>query len=208
MPNRFKDYELEIDGNNNNENPMVHEQIDGHTNNVSFKTDCIHTWKQVILAHFEADQVKVIKDDTQVTVSKVSLNEGQGHASLSVKINIYNTGSVVIQGSKCQVFYNKYFNILKELVHNFQDTQDTSQSEDNFQDIQDISQTEETNFKTVKSPDVGIRTPTVSTPKERVAQHQETLQVKLTSIHSINHKFCIRCKKKSWTTLHQQLVGK
>jgi len=60
------------------------------------------------------------------------LNEGQGHASFSVKINIYNTGSVVIQGSKCQVFYNKYFDILKELVHNFQDT----------------SQTEETNLKT------------------------------------------------------------
>ena len=83
---------------------MVYKQVDGQTNNVTFKTDCIDVWKQVILAHLEVEQVSVIKEDTHVTVIKVSLNDdGQSHAPLTVKINIFNT-TVYNQNASIQNF--------------------------------------------------------------------------------------------------------
>ena len=112
--------------NNAVENPTDHEQCDGKTNNVSFSTDAIGLWKKAILTHFP-DKAEVIKADDIVTVVKVPADQ-------TVKINLYETGSVVIQGAKCKDFRAKNFEKLKQTVDNFRTPSESQNIDDEITD--------------------------------------------------------------------------
>ena len=99
----------------NNENPLIHKQSDGRTNNVTFKTEHTEVWKNVLLSHFGNDASHLIKDGGNPSVIKVTPTDESGTV-FQIKINIYKTGSIVIQGAKCAKFEEKYFQILKDEV--------------------------------------------------------------------------------------------
>jgi len=119
VPAKLQDCIIGIDIDNaieNYENPLAHQQCDGHTNNITFKTDCVDTWKNVVLSYFGEGKAQVIKENQSLTVIKVSFSD-DSKQNLTVKINIFSSGSVVIQGAKCTVFKSRYFQSLKERVH-------------------------------------------------------------------------------------------
>ena len=87
--------------------PQKHPQVDGKTNNVSFKTNIIKIWKAVIVSHFGKTKTN-IQPRRAGEVYKVTFDTNS-----SVKINIFDSGSVVIRGAKCVVFADTFFNNLK-----------------------------------------------------------------------------------------------
>ncbi|CAC5355282.1 unnamed protein product [Mytilus coruscus] len=99
----------------NNENLLIHKQCDGRTNNVTFKTEHTEEWKNVLLSYFGNDASHLIKDGGNPSVIKVTPTDESGTV-FQIKINIYKTGSIVIQGAKCVLFEEKYFQILKDKV--------------------------------------------------------------------------------------------
>lgn len=71
---------------------ITHCKIDGKANNVSFKTSNVSGWKETIFEHFGASLATSLKDGKVVNVlfeAKKAMN--------AIKINFYDTGSVVIQ---------------------------------------------------------------------------------------------------------------
>ena len=97
----------------NIEKPLIHQQCDGKTNNITFKTQHIDLWKQTILSYFE----NATPQNDGSTI-KITCKSGETpDQTLNIKVNFYKSGMVVIQGSKCSVFESNYFNLLKELVH-------------------------------------------------------------------------------------------
>lgn len=201
-PAKLQDCIIGIDIDNaieNYENPLAHQQCDGHTNNITFKTDCVDTWKNVVLSYFGEGKAQVIKENQSLTVIKVSFSD-DSKQNLTVKINIFSSGSVVIQGAKCTVFKSRYFQSLKERVH--METQ-PQLSEDT--PVKQIATSEDVTLNVSFDPEITIikkdnikmtdppvtSTPTLtkrkilSSPKERVTQYQESLQTKLTNIDTI-----------------------
>ncbi|CAG2192386.1 unnamed protein product [Mytilus edulis] len=99
----------------NNKNSLIHKQCDGRTNNVTFKTEHTEVRKNVLLSYFGYDASHLIKDVGNPSVIKVTPTDESGTV-FHIKINIYKTGSIVIQGAKCAKFEEKYFQILKDEV--------------------------------------------------------------------------------------------
>ena len=108
---------------NSEEKLKIHNQCDGKTNNITFKTDSIEAWKAGIVRYFE--KTEIVKSTTQLTVIKVTVVD-DADIEFSVKFNLYSSGSVVIQGSKCRVFESKFFSSLKENVHLYDATEDNN----------------------------------------------------------------------------------
>ena len=102
------------------EKPQKHLQVDGKTNNVSFKTDRIKVWKAVIINHFGKTKTN-IQPRRAGEVFKVTFDTNS-----SVKINIFDSGSVVIQGAKCVVFADTFFNSLKFECDKYENKEDTN----------------------------------------------------------------------------------
>jgi len=67
------------------------------------------------------DKSELITDGGNPPVVKVTFNDDSGN-TFSSKVNIYRTGSIVIQGSKCTFFEQKYFKVLKKTVENVKNT--------------------------------------------------------------------------------------
>ena len=91
--------------------PKVHLQIDGKTNNVTFKTKELEKWKKAVVNFFGEDKTHVDNEKVGLCVIKVNYKE-----NTSVKFNFYSTGSVNIQGSTCASFKSQYFGQLDTIV--------------------------------------------------------------------------------------------
>lgn len=105
--------EDEIDSALQNIEPTEHLQCDGKINNVSFHIpqENIDLWKSAVVNYFGEHNTSVLKSSN---VIKTKVNADRVEAS--VKINFYQTGSVVIQGIHCAKFKDKYFKDLSKLV--------------------------------------------------------------------------------------------
>ena len=78
------------------EKPRSHLQVNGKTNNVTFKTTRTNTWKEVLTSFFGKEKSSVLPKSTGFVVSIVF--DSDHDRNISIKVNIFNTGSVVIQG--------------------------------------------------------------------------------------------------------------
>lgn len=181
--------------------PIVHEQSDGKTNNVSFKImpQRIEKWKQSVKSYFGDSKISTLNKGAVLKVLFDS--DSQDEKNKSVKMNFYKSGSVVIQGPRCSDFCDRYFNELKLRVDNSAPVADT------------IIDVEETIPKTVESPmldspmspiiqqypsrtdtvetpvyqtpvtDRSAKTDRKLTPQERVNLHSKSLDNKLSAVH-------------------------
>ncbi|XP_071139807.1 uncharacterized protein [Mytilus edulis] len=102
------------------ETPIIHDQCDGKTNNVSFKTNRANIWKKSIYSYFE--HCSELKDGATI---KIQCKGNNPDETIGVKFNFYKSGMVTIQGAKCKVFTSKYFETLKVIVN-----QNAANSED------------------------------------------------------------------------------
>lgn len=94
--------------------PTEHLQCDGDKiNNVSFHIaqENIDLWKSAVVNYFGEHNTSILKSGN---VIKTEFNADGVEAS--VKINFYQTGSVVIQGIHSAKFKDKYFKDLTKLV--------------------------------------------------------------------------------------------
>ena len=120
LPNRYSDcitgYELdELENDIRSEcleSPIKHEQVDGKTNNVTFKTTRTDAWKNAIIDYFGKPNTNV-QYQKSYDVIKVTF-ELENEQPNSVKINLFHSGSVVIQGAKCANFSDSFFHSLKQ----------------------------------------------------------------------------------------------
>jgi hypothetical protein len=85
------------------EKAVKHLQCDGKINNVTFKTLRIQLWKSVLVNYFGKSKTNVQTQKTGVVI-KVIFDTKKEKKNNSVKINMYESGSVVIQGAKAQYF--------------------------------------------------------------------------------------------------------
>lgn len=79
---------------------------------MSFKTSNVSGWIETILEHFGPSLATSLNDGKVVKV----LYEAN-KAMNAIKINFYDTYSVVIQGAKCALFADTYSQILKNKVN-------------------------------------------------------------------------------------------
>jgi hypothetical protein len=93
------------------EKPLKHLQCDGKTNNVTFKTDRVQVWRDVLVDHFESSQT-VVQKLSKKTVIKITCDV-ENEKNISVKVNFFDTGSVNIQGIKSTLFSDHFFEMLK-----------------------------------------------------------------------------------------------
>ena len=100
-----------------NEDPIKHLQGDAKTNNVSFKTTRIDVWKAVIINYFGKSKTNVNNQKTGCVI-KTSFDT-ESDKNNTVKINLFNTGSVVIQGAKCTKFADLFLDKLRYDCNNF-----------------------------------------------------------------------------------------
>ena len=91
--------------------PQPHPQVDGKINNVTFKTNRPEKWKQTIMSYFGESRTCLLKEG-----SVIKVNFDIKGRSYSIKINFYDSGSVVIQGVKCTIFADMHFEMLKHKV--------------------------------------------------------------------------------------------
>lgn len=84
--------------------PTEHLQCDGKINNVSFHIAQENTdlWKSAVVNYFSEHNISFLKSGN---VIKTKCNADEVEAS--VKINFYQTGSVVIEGIHCAKFKDK-----------------------------------------------------------------------------------------------------
>ena len=96
--------------------PVVHHQIDGKINNVSFRTlpTNIELWTNTVISFFSKENTTVLKDGAVLKV----ICDLENTRNNSIKINFYKTGAVVIQGSTCSQFNKIFFNKSKNKVEN------------------------------------------------------------------------------------------
>ena len=190
------------------EKPQKHLQVDGKTNNVSFKTDRIKVWKAVIINHFGKTKTN-IQPRRAGEVYKVTFDSNS-----SVKINIFDSGSVVIQGAKCVVFADTFFNNLKLKCDKYENKEDMNvapqlNGESQAKTLDDspmhvraskkISACTRsmTKAKSLEDLNVSILTPTrddqfktpkgtkSAAPKERLQQHSKSMDSKFNELHTI-----------------------
>ena len=180
------------------ESPIVHRQIDGKVNNVSFKTvpDRIEIWKRTVLQYFSPNKTTVLKEGAVIKIVCDLVSD----KNCTIKINFYKSGSVVIQGANCEKFSELHFQKLKDLVpqiptnSNFDENMnnkdlDTTVIENELFDKKDdntldSSITVEKQFVNVTSTPVKNHDVHGSTPKERLAQHSQTIASKLETVTS------------------------
>lgn len=82
--------------------------IDGKAKNLSFKTSNVSEWKETFLEHFGPSLATSLKDGKVVKVlfeTNKTMNQ------------LLRQGSVVIQGAKCTLYADTYFQILKNKVN-------------------------------------------------------------------------------------------
>ena len=96
------------------ETPLNHPQINGKINNVTFRTlpSRISIWKTSVINFFGQKRTAYQKGGS---VIKVVCDIGSD-TNCTIKINFYQTGSVVIQGAKCARFSELFFPKLKLLT--------------------------------------------------------------------------------------------
>jgi hypothetical protein len=87
------------------ETPTKHEQVDGKNNNVSFKTTRTDVWKNSIIDYFGISITNVQSQKTGKVTSDLN-----NQRNSSVKVNLFYSGAVVIQGAKCSKF-TEFFSI-------------------------------------------------------------------------------------------------
>ena len=87
--------------------PITHLQVDGKTNNITFKTQDTELWKSALVSHFGSN-TQMLKNNSVVKISYDGCHV--------VKVNFYDTGSVNIQGATCTTFYNTYFSTIDAKV--------------------------------------------------------------------------------------------
>jgi len=126
-PSKFQDcvtgVDLDILCKDNNENqgdleiekPLHCYQVNGRTNNVTFRTlpDRIDLWKTSIMNFFGQEKTTSLKDGTVLKI----ICDFDTEKNCSIKVNFYKTGSIVIQGAKCGQFSDTFFTKLKNKVH-------------------------------------------------------------------------------------------
>ena len=93
--------------------PPMPPQVDGKTNNVTFKTNRIDQWKDTIQSFFGESKSCMLK---RGSVIKVTFDI-KGKTYL-VKINFYKPGSMVLEGAKCTKFTEKYLGTLTSRLEN------------------------------------------------------------------------------------------
>ena len=98
--------------NDDHEDPKLHQQCDGKTNNVTFKTNRVEIWKQSLHSYFE--HCSEHKDGATI---KIQCKGDKPVEKIKVKFNFYKSGMVTIQGAKCKIFTSKYFEALKDIVN-------------------------------------------------------------------------------------------
>ena len=180
--------------------PLKHLQANGQTNNVSFKTLRNEKWKDAILAYFGPSKTSLMKGGSVIKVTFDTETE----VNCTAKINIYKTGSIVIQGQQCVYFADTFFSLIKNQLDDNNNTLDknaniTFDMEETIpmKTVIDQSDSKEKSdihdINSQKSVDNGTVTPTKHlnrkneglTPRERVALHSKTIESKFDEIHSI-----------------------
>ena len=182
-------------------------QEDGKTNNVSFKTTRINVWKAVIINYFGKSKTNVNNQKTGCVI-KTSFDT-ESDKNNTVKINLFNTGSVVIQGAKCTKFADLFLDQLRydcniftacltesddvhqtevKTVINPSEAAETSETEI-LQNMQDLARATKSLTKSKGLENLKSNTPikTVKvplTPKERVSHHSKSLDSKFDEIHT------------------------
>ncbi|CAC5397837.1 unnamed protein product [Mytilus coruscus] len=117
---------------------VEHPQSDGKTNNVTFKTSPsrIELWKKTIISHFGQSKTILLKEGSVIKVT-CDINTDK---NCSIKINFFNTGSVVIQGAKCTAFSDQYFSKLKSKIDSDFDNEVFINNHDNTAvEVHDVS---------------------------------------------------------------------
>lgn len=197
------------DTNSDYEMPVVHHQIDGKINNVSFRTlpTKIDLWKNTVISFFGKENTTVLKDGTVLKV----ICDLENTRNNSIKINFYKTGAVVIQGAKCSQFNKIFFNKLKNKVDNkeqeYTEENKSSKSINTAQnkisendlynqqdhDIAETSLDSSITFAKTLVNSVHTSTPahvknasknSALTPKERINQHSQSLFTKLENVNN------------------------
>ncbi|CAG2236765.1 unnamed protein product [Mytilus edulis] len=161
--------------------------------------------------HFGQSKTTLLKEGSVIKVS-CDINTDK---NCSIKINFFNTGSVVIQGAKCTAFSDQYFTTLKSKIEADFDNEVFINNHDNtavnVHDVSDndCSQTKlkQLDIETIISnnnstgiieldtvEDNKTSTPSrkskssvnnLSTPKDRVLQHGKSIDSRFTEIHTI-----------------------
>ncbi|XP_062579117.1 interaptin-like [Saccostrea cucullata] len=149
--------------------PKEHIQCDGKINNVSFHlaSESIPAWKKAVLDFFDEKKTTVTTSDICCVIKVVF--DYEGSVNNSVKINFYQSGSVVIQGAKCVQFKDKYFASLNEKAQNMHEIQESliaddaqihecddnsSQGSDMNDTVLELTDTEETKEKWVTDTNI------------------------------------------------------
>ena len=107
-PSKFNDFIMN-ERDTNKTTPIEHLQCDGKTNNVTFNTSNTDVW------------VNVLNDFFKGKTTRISINGGcclkvNYDKRDSVKINIYNSGKICVQGQKCVEFSKRFYdNILAKV---------------------------------------------------------------------------------------------
>ncbi|CAG2194614.1 unnamed protein product [Mytilus edulis] len=198
--NKYTDCQLE--------EPMPCHQVNGKTNNVTFRTlpekiePCATFWNR---------KNYLLKGKTVIKI----LCDCGTDKNCTIKINFYKTGSVVIQGAKCVQFSETYFETLKHIVKS-QDSSllQKSGNDDSFNDhslsldntkieqsttgknlqnennLSDTSLTFAKSLANVNNTSTPIRKEgtltnqdnQVETPKEKIAKHGQMLSSKLDTL--------------------------
>lgn len=176
------------DNNIENINPLAHVQCNGLTNNVTFSTEHINTWKTVIMSYFD-NKAELIKQTETLQVIRIKFKDNSNKEYV-VKFNLYSSGSVVLQGAKCRLFEDEYLQILKDLVEK------DLRNEDNLENtkINDLmnDSCDNGNATTRKAYIQETSTPVASrnnkksvTPQERISNRKESLDNKLDSLFTM-----------------------
>lgn len=211
-----------IDQHSDYESPVVHHQVNGKINNVSFRTstDRIEEWKKAIISFFGKENTTLLKEGTVIKV----ICDLETSRNNSIKINFYKTGAVVIQGAKCSQFNDIFFNQLKSKVNkNSQDLDENSNDivNDKPELAQNVSIKEAEQGQDLDEGDNSLdssltfaktlvnsnytSTPTnhnkgakniVMTPKERINQHGQVISTKIENVN--NSLLVIDSKLKSF----------
>ena len=177
--------------------------MDGKINNVSFKTQPqrIDKWKRALKNHFNSSNINILKSGATFKVSFATEDD----EICSVKINFYKSGSMVIQGPKCSVFKDLFFNDLKLKVDN--DSSSPELITDPIQsDLTTVISPKEQEPQSTGAPATPHReelnldhdrdevTPVIKnqakiklTPQEKVNLHSKTLDNKLSTINTALH---------------------
>lgn len=141
------------------EKPVKHPQVNRKTNNVTFKTMRAQTWKSVITNYFGISKTNTVVQRTGTVIKVVFDTDVE--KNITAKVNIYESGSVVMQGAKCTTFADMFFDKLKSECDLF-DNQKVNCITDNVHQtkakILEDSQISDTTITNVNNDDNSINT--------------------------------------------------